>query len=282
MYRLFAENEKKERVELTNSPFFEVIEIDGLLPQDATISTTTFANTDGSKINSTRVEQREMTITICPRYPVEENRQKLYKYFRTKKETTLYFKNDNRDVVIAGVVNKFDGSLFEQTQTITIELLCEIPYWHDKYSTVGDMARVEDLFEFPFAIGEEGIEFSRINREMTQTVCNNGDVETGMIIELYASETVVNPKIYNVQTKEYFGLKTTMQLGDVIQINTNDLRKRVELTRYGETRNLINSIEKGNKWLKLTPGENQFTYTCDSGAEYLHVKFTFSNMYEGV
>lgn len=282
MYRLWVENQNKDKLELTGSPYFEVSEIDGLLPQDAVISTTNFANADGSMINSARVENREISITIRPKYPIEENRQLLYKYFQMKKGTTLYFKNENRDVFITGTVNKFDGSLFEQTQTLTIYLICENPYWRDKNETKSDMSSVEDLFEFPFAIEEEGMEFSRINKELTQSINNLGDTETGMIIELYASGEVVNPTIYNVETREYFGLKTTMQLGDLIKISTNNLRKKVELIRSGETSNAINSIIKGNKWLKLAPGENQFTYTCDSGEEYLNVNFTFANMYEGV
>ena len=282
MYRLWVENQNKDKIELTGSPYFEVSEIDGLLPEDANISTTNFANADGSKINSARVENREIQITIRPQYPIEENRQLLYKYFQMKKATTIYFKNANRDVYITGTVKKIDGSLFEQTQTLTIDLLCENPYWQDKNETKSDMASVEDLFEFPFAIAEEGIEFSRINKELTQKINNLGDIETGMIIELSASGEVVNPTIYNVETREHFGLKTTMQLGDLIRINTNNLRKKVELIRNGETSNAINSITKGNKWLKLEPGENQFTYTCDSGEEYLNVNFTFANMYEGV
>ena len=55
MYRLWVENQNKDKLELTGSPYFEVSEIDGLLPQDAVISTTNFANADGSMINSARV-----------------------------------------------------------------------------------------------------------------------------------------------------------------------------------------------------------------------------------
>lgn len=144
------------------------------------------------------------------------------------------------------------------------------------------MASIIDLFEFPFSIENEGLEFSRIDKALTQNIYNAGDTETGLIIELSASGAVVNPTIYNADTREYFGLNITMQYGDLIRINTNVFNKKVELVRYGETRNIINNILKGNKWFKITPGDNLFTYQCESGEEFLNFKFIYSNLYEGV
>lgn len=282
MYRLWACNEKKEKIELTNSPYYDLTEIDGLLPEKAVINITKLVNSDGSILNNARVESREITITVKPRGNIEENRQRLYDFFRVKKETVLHYKNDTRDLKITGVVESFDGSLFEQTQTIDITLLCMNPYFEDSTKTSEVMASVEDLFEFPFAIEKEGIEFSRINKELVKVVKNKGDTETGLIIEMTATGRVVNPIIYNVDTREYFGLKIEMQLGDVIKINTNGLSKKVELLRYGETRNIINNIIKGNKWFKLETGDNTFTYKCESGEENINIKFTYSNVYEGV
>lgn len=282
MYRLWASNEKREKIELTNSPYYDLTEIDGLLPEKAVINITKLVNSDGSILNAARVESREITITVKPRGNIEENRQRLYDFFRVKKETVLHYKNDTRDLKITGVVESFDGSLFEQTQTIDITLLCMNPYFEDSTKTSEVMANVEDLFEFPFAIEKEGIEFSRINKELMKVVKNKGDTETGLIIEMTATGRVVNPIIYNVDTREYFGLKIEMQLGDVIKINTNGLSKKVELLRYGETRSIINNIIKGNKWFKLETGDNTFTYQCESGEENINIKFTYSNVYEGV
>lgn len=282
MYRLWAENEKKEKIELTNSPDYDVTEIDGLLPEKAVINMTKLVNLDGGKFNSARVESKKITITIKPRGNVEENRQRLYDFFRVKRETVLHYKNDTRDLKIAGIVEEYDGSLFAQTQTIDITLLCPKPYFEDRKKTEEVMATIEDLFEFPFAIEKEGIEFSAINKELVKVIRNDGDRETGLIIEMTATGEVVNPIIYNVETRERFGLKIEMQLGDVIRINTNDLNKKVELIRYGETKNIINSIMKGNKWFKLETGDSTFTYQCERGEEYLNIKFTYSNMYEGV
>ena len=282
MFRLWVENEKKEKAELTSSPYYESVTIEGLLPQQATINSTAVANQDGEIFNSASVGTRSVEITVKPAFPVEENRQRLYRYFKVKKEVTIYFQNENRDIVTIGRVESFDGSLFEQKQLITISIKCLNPYLKDRLESAVNMATVLDNFEFPFMIEEEGIPFSIIDKALTQNIYNAGDTETGLIIELSASGEVVNPTIYNVDTREYFGLEITMQLGDLIRINTNSFNKKVELVRYGETRNIINSIIKGNKWFSLAPGDNLFTYTCDSGEDMLNFKFIYSNMYEGV
>ncbi len=282
MFRLWVENNKKEKAELTNSPYYESITIDGLLPPKIQINSTPVANKDGEVFNSSRVGTRPIEITIKPAFPVEENRQRLYKYFKLKKEINIYFKNQNRDIVINGIVEGFDGSLFEQKQIITINIHCFNPYLKDRVESTMDMATVLDLFEFPFSIEKEGIEFSMIDKALTQNIYNAGDTETGVIIELYSSGEVVRPVIYNADTREYFGLNITMQLGDLIRINTNDFNKKVELVRYGETRNIINNIIKGNKWFKISPGDNTFTYQCDRGEEFLNFKFIYYNLYEGV
>lgn len=282
MFRLEVENEKKEKIELTNSPFYESVAIEGLLPPQAAVNSSAVANADGETFNSARVAIRDVTIDIKPAFPVEENRQRLYTYFKLKKQVNIYFKNKNRDIVTAGIVEGFDGSLFEQKQLISISIKCLDPYLKDSAESVADMANIIDNFEFPFSIDKEGIPFSIIDKALTQNIFNAGDVETGMIIELTANGEVIKPTIYNVETREYFGLDFTMQLGDVIRINTNKFNKKVELIRYGETRNIINNILKGNKWLTLQVGDNLFTYTCEAGEENLSFKFTYSNRYEGV
>lgn len=282
MFRAWAENEKKEKIELTDTSFFDYVEIDGLLPPQVTINTTKVTNHDGSIYNSARAENRSLQIIIGIAKPIETNRQRLYRYFKTKKVTRIYFQNENRDLIIDGYVEGFDGSLFDEAQQITISLNCLDPYFKSRNESVMDMAQVVDLFEFPFSIEEEGMPFSEIYKELKQSIYYTGDVETGMIIEISASGEVINPRIYNVDTREYFGLNITMQAGDLIRINTNSLKKKVELVRNGTTTNIINNIQKGNKWFKLYQGDNLFTYVCDSGEQFLNFKFIYSNSYEGV
>lgn len=282
MFRAYIENENGERIELTNSPYFTVTEITGLLPPDTTINTEEAVNVDGSIYNSSRVANRIINITVLPNFPIEENRQRLYKFFKVKKSVIFYFQNKNRNVKITGRLQKIDGSLFDQLQTLTIELLCNDPYFTDITKTRSDIAEVVPMFEFPFAITKEGKEISVIDRFITQNIQNNGDVDTGLIIKLRAVGTVVNPTIYHVGTREFFGLKLNLQFGDEVTINTNRGNKSVTLLRGNTETNIINSIVKGNTWFTLYAGDNVFTYDCDEGAANLYITFEHSNQYEGV
>ena len=197
MYRLWIENENVEKYELTNNSNYDVTDVDGLLPPEVLLSDTVLSNMDGSILSNARVKDRQIAITIKPKFPVEENRQRLYNYFKSKKLLTID--------------GKPDGSLFEMSQTIVFYIRCFDPFFKNRLDSVIDMSQVIDAFEFPFMIEKEGIPFSVIDKALTQNVYNAGDTETGLIIELSASGEVVNPIIYNADTREHFGIDITMQ-----------------------------------------------------------------------
>ena len=282
MFKFWVEDDRQQKIELTHNDSFIVEEIDGLASSEATINTTKNANSDGESFNSSRVNTRPIEITVAPRIPIEDNRQKIYDYFITGKKVVMYFKNKNRDIWFEGYVKKIDSSLFEMLQKLIIEITCTDPYFKDRVHSIFDMSQTLDLFEFPFAIEEEGIEFSRIDKELTKSIYNAGAVETGLIIELEATGTVINPVIYNANTRESFGIRFQMQLGDLIRINTQKGNKKIELTRSGETSNIINNLMESPKWLQLHKGDNLFTYTCEDGEENLRIRFIYANLYLGV
>lgn len=282
MYTFLAENDKKERLRLTNSSDYDLTAVEGLLPPQTSISTITATNKDGSVVTNTRVSDRILTLVIVPRAPIEENRQRLYKYFPLKKEITLYYSNRNRDVKISGIVETIDGSLFDLRQTITISIRCSNPYFEAADGATEQMARVKDNFEFPFEISEEGKEFSIIDEFMTAIITNSGDIETGLTIELDARATVINPTIYNVDTREALKIVGTLQPGDLLRIYTETGSKRIELIRNGIISNAINMIGKDSDWLTLYSGSNTFTYEAEQGEDNLKVNFYYSIKFEGV
>lgn len=282
MFTLTVENEKGERLNLTHNPNYTITDVGGLTPPTATINSATVALNDGAIYNSARVETRDVSISIKPMFPVESNRINLYRYFSIKKRVRLHYTNGARNVYIDGYVQGVDGSLFELSQTIVITLLCLDPYFKDVSGTAVDMSSTEDLFEFPFAIDSAGIEFSRIEKPVKKNIINSGEIDNGMIIEMTASGTVVNPKIYNTLTSEMLGLSATLQAGDVVRINTNQNQKNITLIRDGVESNAVNMFAKESVWLQLAPGDNVMTYECDSGEEFLEVRFSYTNRYGGV
>lgn len=282
MFTLIAENQYQEQLELTHNPAYTITDIVGIDPPDANINTTHNAGADGSEFNSAYVNNRQITITLVVNAPAEVNRINLYKYFKSKFPVTLYYTNATREVFINGYVQNISVGYFDKKQTVQIIIFCPKPYFNGVSDSVQEFASIESLFEFPFSIAEAGIPFSNMLVNVEKSIINNGDVTTGVIITIQATGQVVNPKIYNVETRESMILNTTLQDGDLVTINTRQSEKAITLLRDGVTSNLIGALQQGSSWFRLDPGDNLFTTVADSLAENMLVTFTITDQFEGV
>lgn len=282
MYTLRVENERGDSLDLTGNPNYTVYKIDGLTPPKATINSSVNTTTDGSKISSVRLENRNIVLYLAIEDEVEKNRIELYKYLPVKRTVTLYYKNNTRDVYIKGVVESNEPAIFDQKQVAQISIICEKPYFVELNDLVTVFGDVLSLFEFPFSIPAEGIEISRIIRNTRKSIINTGDVETGLIIELFATGTVVNPVIYDTLNRTQMTLNFSMKSGDKIVINTNIGEKGITLIRSGDESNALGYMRPDSSWFTLMPGDNVFTYDCESGASNLQLTFKSSILYAGV
>lgn len=282
MFDFKVKNHRDDILDLSTSPLYTVYKIEGLAPPQASINTSVNTTIDGSIINSARVESRNIVIYLAIEGNVEANRINLYKYFPVKKNITLYFKNGKRDVFIEGTVELIECDLFTNRQVAQISIICGKPYFKAVESLITTFNSVISLFEFPFSIPKEGIEFSAITQNPRQCIVNTGDVETGVVISLYAFGTVVNPTIYDVQKRTSIKLNYTLLPTDEVIINTNVGEKSITLLRDGESINLLGYMARGSEWFTLEAGDNVFTYESDSGDSGLQVTFTTSLLYSGV
>lgn len=282
MYRIILENVRGEKLELTNNPAYTITSIDGLYPPSATINTSAMATMDGSKFNSSRVNERNIVIELAIESPAEENRINLYKYIKAKQFVKFYYINDSREVYIEGYVESIPIRLFEIKQKAQISILCPFPFFKRIKESIINFASVIGNFEFPFSISAEGIAFSESEVYSEKSIVNDGDVPNGVIIELISTGLVLNPKIYNTETREFFILNFEMQSGDKVIIDTIKGEKRVTLLRNGIESNLISHIAIGSTWLQLSPGDNIFTYEVDAYIENLACTFKQVDLFEGV
>ena len=282
MYELRVINDKGNELVLSNNPLYTVYKISGLNPPQATVNSSVNTTTDGSSINSVRLENRNIVIYMTINGNVEANRINLYKYFPTKKTVTLYFSNGSRDVYIEGVVELIECDLFANKQVAQISLICPNPYFKDIDNIISNFTSTQSLFEFPFSIEKSGTEISTLSTNLRKSIINVGDVETGTVISLFATGTVVNPVIYDVTKKTHIALNFTMSPSDMIVINTNVGKKSITLTRAGETTNAMGYMQPDSTWFVLESGDNVFTYACESGDSNLQLSFTTDILYSGV
>lgn len=282
MYSLVVANEKGEKLQLTGNPNYSITSIRGLNPPKSNINTAVNANFDGSVYKSSRMDNRNIVITLMIEEPCETNRIALYNFFKSKKSCTVYYTNNTRDVSILGYVESFEIGYFEKKEQAQISVICPEPYFNDANDIDIDFDFEIANFEFPFEVTPEGIEFSILKLEAETVVTNNGDIETGMIIQFKASGEVVNPTIYNITTGSLMKINYTLADGDIITIDTQKGSKSVTLNDDGTITNILNYLDKSSTWLNLLTGDNILMYTAEQYPTSLTCTIIFSNKFEGV
>ncbi len=282
MFTLKIENKRGETITLSNNGNYAIVGIDGLASTSATINTANTGLIDGAMFNSSRVNMRNIVLTVAINGDAERNRIELYKYFKIKQYCKMYYQNGIRNVYIEGFVETIETNLFTQAQTVQISIICPHPYFSALATIHSDVSRVVSTFSFPFSLSKTGKEFSYIQNDYIATVTNKGDVECGIKAVLTAKGRVVNPIIYNAETGGSFGVKVTMGNSDQLIINTHDGEKSVSFIQNGVETNYINHIMANPEWFTLLAGDNIFTYTAESGVDDLSIYFVHQSKYMGV
>ena len=282
MYHLIVENESGDKLELTNNRNYDVLNVSGTNPPVATINTVNIVGMDGSRFNSSRVQQRNIVITLNIQHPIEANRLTLYNFFTVKRWVKLYYKNSRRDVYIEGYVESLENNPWSQLQQPQISIICPHPYWLSTSETTVDFSNSKAAFEFPFSIPSEGIEFSTLE-QIASEIVNVGEVQTGGIITFFATaDQIINPIFYNRTANTFFGIDFEMNQGDLITVNSLIGQKSVTLLRDGVTTNILSDRTDGSTWLTLGPGENEVSFGSDEGSENLRATLTIVQKFEGV
>lgn len=306
-------------IELENpkSSGFQVAGIDGLGPPKADIFMTSIAAYDGSTFNSSRVDSRNIVIRLV--YfgdNIEELRHKSYTFFPTRRNVTLRFKNDTREVEIAGYVESNEVAIFSKMEGSVISIVCPEPWFLSTKTsdTEQTFSNVESSFEFEYYTTEAGIqkfeikpyggdpvsdelgeyryiELSTMSPINSGTIRYDGDMEVGITIRLKILGSCGDLVIYNGSTIERMIVSTSiigritgnqLKAGDELFITTMQGRKTARLLRNGKYSNVIAAINKTSNWFKLTRGDNLFIVTSNSGAGNVEMSVANQTLYEGI
>lgn len=293
MFDLTLENKKGERITLTNRETeYQVLDIEGLNPPNAIVTASTVVSMDGEKYQSSKLGTRNIVIMLRINGDVAANRNRLYRYAKTKQYCKVYYKSETHDVFAEGYVEAMPVSLFTNNQTVQISIICHNPYFKAVNEIFSDISKILGLFSFPFAFGAAGIvedtitdaaiEFGQYDESRTVNIINSG-ADTGIIIEINViGGDVKNPIIYDVYTREFFALDTELYNGDAVTINTNRGEKSVTVLRNGVELNGLNWLRPKSTWLQLREGDNIYAYDAEEGTNIMSVYFRHRTHYEGV
>jgi hypothetical protein len=202
MYKAKIQNANGDVLTLTqNESDYQVLSIIGLSPAPAVINTSSIVGMDGALYNSSRIDIRNIVLTIKINGDAEANRLRLYNYFRTKSWCRFYYTTESRNVYIDGYVETFECDLFAESEEAQISIICPNPYFVDMSEVSDDISSTVAMFTFPFSINsDEPIPISEHIDQRETTVYNTSESEVGVRFIIQFSGNVNEIDIRNVDT----------------------------------------------------------------------------------
>ena len=300
-----ATNEAGEslKLELSNPWTTGVIieSVDGLGPTKGTVNTNELATSDGSVYNSARQEQRNIVFHFQLLKDdkdglIETTRQKVYRYFQVKKKVKIRVETDNRVCFTEGYVESNEPDIFQENEKQSVSIICPNSTWQAP-SAEYNLNGIDSLFEFPFendSLTDSTIVLGEIIYQIGTVFQYTGDVESGIVMNIHATDDVYNPRVFNVITNEAMVFSTSklsqiigegvdhMIAGDTIVCSTVDGDPYVTFIRDGIEYNAIAMLPKVSPWLKVQAGSNAFGYGAESGVAAMAINIQTQVLFGGI
>lgn len=274
---------------MTDTPFYILNNVDWGVVQ-GTHHSYKYVNQIGVSITSTSLKERSITVTgwiiADTEEEMDERKQFLNRYFDPRYDIDVMYKNYFLRFVPDNTV-KYGTSEKENNDTIVqfqIKGTCADPLFSEINGSKETIAATIATFHFPLIMStnlyERGIVFGYRQPSLTAKVTNKGAVEVGMKIVFKAIGELTNPRLIDVDTREFVAIEKSMVAGEEIIINTNVGEKSIQGKIGNEDySNYFMYKDLDSTWLQLRLGDNLFRYDADSGLDNLEVYLYFYNKY---
>ena len=274
---------------MTDTPFYILNNVDWGVVQ-GTHHSYKYVNQIGVSITSTSLKERSITVTgwiiADTEEEMDERKQFLNRYFDPRYEIDVMYKNYFLRFVPDNTV-KYGTSEKENNDTIVqfqIKGTCADPLFSEINGSKETIAATIATFHFPLIMStnlyERGIVFGYRQPSLTAKVTNKGAVEVGMKIVFKAIGELTNPRLIDVDTREFVAIEKSMVAGEEIVINTNVGEKSIQGKIGNEDySNYFMYKDIDSTWLQLRLGDNLLRYDADSGLDNLEVYLYFYNKY---
>lgn len=236
----------------------------GIDPVKATITSSSFAQLDGTQYESSRREDRNITlkITLEPDYTAGETvrslRRRLYSFFMPKAAVDLRFYSTDMDPVwISGRVESCEADPFDPESVVDISIICNNPDFYD-----------------PTVEAMTGMSTAGTTRTL---ISYDGDIETGLIFTFRPDRAVTSFSVYLDApdgSQSQLDFNATLQAGDVVTISTVPGSKYARLLRAGVTSSLLYGVTPQSTWLELKPGDNYLRVYATGAAFPYDIQYT--------
>ncbi len=255
-----------ETLYLSNDVHFSLINIENQTLNENSISSLKVAGTDGDIINNVASNPRTITISLYLRGNVEISKRYIMRYCKPKLNHVISWTQEKRTLLIDGILEAVTMPRWENGVIMQLKFYCPSPFWLDKDITSGELSDGVGLHYFTtepnnqLAFYGDGIVMGAINTIHTQTFFNDGDVETGMTIDIFTQDGIVNPIIY-ADGGIFIGVNKTLAPRDHLEITTGKGEKDIKL--HGVS--IISDIMDGSIFPQMKVGENTFRIDSEGG-----------------
>lgn len=170
---------------------------------------------------------------------------------------------------------------YEENNEVLCQFLiqgtCADPMFSTKRGILTQIASILPKFHFPLIIPKnKGIILGLRQPDLLATIVNDGDIDTGMVIEFSCNTTVVNPSLLHVGTQEFVKINKTITPGETITVSTVSGNKYVRGYHDGQTENYFKYWDWDSTWLQMYRGVNVLKYDADEGVDGLSASVTFT------
>lgn len=278
-------------VDITVKRPFLLQKLEGFGPVQNMIETSELYGADGEAYLDSKLVVRDMVIQgeilADSTEQLAEYRQILIRVFNPKVSGSLhYIEHKNHYVIDVEVEFGPDFNMEKSSITQKFQLILKAldPYWTDQSEIDAEipLAGKKNMFSFPLNITDD-FEFAQLIAGDTVEIVNNGHVKTGAVFTIQINGEVINPRIYNVVTQEYFKIRGTFLPKTTLRISTVRGNKRVEQNDGDdEWYNIMMKREVGSTFLQLDKGINYLQLQAEKGIEHTVSSIRFEPKLLGV
>lgn len=239
---------------IPNDDPVQILDIDGLGPVKAEITTSQFATERGEAFQGASTGKRNIVLTLGlnPNWvdqTMTSLRQLLYRYLLPEAWVKLrFFSQELPTIDIEGWVESCDPNIFSQDPQMQVSIICPKPDFVEPdatiYTGVVDNGTIETEFEY---IGTVAAGFElRVDRAPAR-LNYTGALDIQM-------KSPVNPQVFHVDP-------VTIDNTKYFKLSTRRSAKRVETISLidGSTNNLFSYLSNSSVWPVIKPGKNVFS-----------------------
>jgi hypothetical protein len=260
---------------------FLLMSIEGVYDSENEVTMSNHTMIDGATYQGSIKRPRNIVLTFRDEPNFAENRASLDELFKDGEEGTFLYEDSEGDKrIITYYVENTTSEGTHSSRIHTVSLLCPDPFFYAVNDAVLRMAEWNGLFEFPHEFFQwEEIGY-RSHVKMRSILNKNAMDNIGMIIQIYANDTVVNPWIIIVEQNKRIkvggnGRDLTMVAGDILEIRTVTGDKHVYFTHEGVKEEINYMVTGDSEYIQLKRGWNNVGYDADSGSENMTIRLTY-------